>query len=158
MTRPLVLEVQNALNYMRKLLEGNRKILSKIDKSYEETILTELKLVPPQYDEDILNIIRIVKIVLSNINYSRINEGFQALPVHIRQLLIPETVIDLFGIFKKCIGNIQMQPVDRARIVNIVSKFRPLFTCIDELLKDPINTVGKISSVMNPEVFEDFGI
>lgn len=158
MTRQLVIEVQSALNYMRKLLEGNRKILSKIDKSYEETILTELKLVPEQYDPDILNIISIIKIVITNINYSKINAGFQALPKHIRQMLIPETVIDLFSIFKKCIGSIQMQPVDRARIVNIVSKFKPLFNCVDELLKDPIQTVGKISSIMNTDEFKDFDL
>jgi hypothetical protein len=61
-------------------------------------------------------------------------------------MLIPDSV-DTFGIFKKCMESIQMKPVDRARIVNIVTKFRPLFQCVDELLKNPLDTVQKISDL-----------
>ena len=144
--RQIVVEVQNALNYLRKLLQGNKKTLSRIDRGYEETILTELQLIPQQYDKDILDIIRIVKICIGNINYGNIARGLNGLPNQIRNMLIPESV-DTFGIFKKCMESIQMKPVDRARIVNIVTKFRPLFQCVDELLKNPLDTVQKISDL-----------
>ena len=144
--RQLVVEVRSALNYLRKLLQNNRKILKSIDDAYEQTILTELKLVPPQYDNEILDIIKIVKICIGNINYTNIARGLNGLPNHIKSMLIPESV-DTFGIFKRCIDNIQMKPVDRARIVNLVSKFRPLFQCVDELVKNPLATVQKISEL-----------
>jgi hypothetical protein len=155
--RQLIVEVQSALNYLRKLLQGNSRILSKIDKAYEDTVLTELKLVPQQYDNEILDIIRIVKICISNINYGNIARGLGGLPNHIRAMLIPESV-DTFGIFRKCIENIQMKPVDRARIINIVSKFRPLFQPVDELLKNPLDTVKKVSELTSVDDFADIDI
>jgi hypothetical protein len=155
--RQLIVEVQTALNYLRKLLQGNGKILGKIDRAYEETILTELKLVPQQYDPDILNIIKIVKICIENINYANISRGLNGLPNHIKAMIIPESV-DTFGIFRKCIENIKMKPVDRARIVNIVSKFRPLFQCVDELLINPLDTVRKVSDLINTDDFADIDL
>ena len=148
--RQLVIEVQDALNYLRKLLVNNSKILGKIDRSYEETILTELKLIPTQYDAEILDIIKVVKVFISNINFAGISSGLNSLPNAIRNMLIPESV-DTFGIFRKSIEHIQMKPVDRARIINLVSKFRPLFQCVDELLKNPLDTFQKIGGLIGTD-------
>ena len=142
--RKLIYEVHNALEIFRTLLQDNKSLCNRIDNSYEELLLNDLQTVPEQYDKDILNGLKIVKTIINNINFIKISEELGSL-TGINMCL----ELNTFHIFESMIGKLEMSKKDRARIMNIVSKFRPLFECVDRLISNPVELVRKIGTMRN---------
>lgn len=142
--RKLISEVHNILQIFRTLLEDNKNLCRKIDESYEELLLNDLQNVPEQYDEDILNGLKIVRTFINNINFVKISE-------ELRNMTGINMCLDLntFSMFEKGMGKLEMDKKNKARVMNIVSKFRPLFECVDKLINEPIELVRKIGMMKN---------
>ena len=151
MNRPILNEIHSAFNIVRQLVHDNRTLYDSIDESYEEILIEDLKLVPEQYDEDILKIIRSVKIILSNINYSAISQGIDDITggmLHFN--------VNTYNEFKEGLNKIDMNKKDKARINNIVSKFRPLFSSIDAMLAEPLVYIRKAAQLSNTQYDDIF--
>ena len=142
--RKLIEEVHNALQIFRTLLQDNKNLCSKIDDNYEELLLNDLQTVPEQYDKDILNGLKILKTFINNINFMKISEELSNLSG-----INMNIDLNTFHIFESMIGKLEMSKKDRARIMNIISKFKPLFECVDKLLAKPVELVRKIGTMKN---------
>lgn len=141
--RKLIVEIRRTLDIIRNLLKDNMNQLNKIDKAYEETLLNDMRIIPEQYDDNILEIITVAKVVLQNINFSKMNKELQSIKTE--YYFEPNT----YQTFESCMDKIQMNRLDRARVMNIVRKFKPLFECIDTLISKPIHLIFRIG------VFQD---
>ena len=149
--RVILQEVHNAFNVVRQLVHDDRSLYSSIDEAYESILIEDLKLVPEQYDEDILKIIRSVKLILTNINYSNISKGIDDITggfLHFN--------VNTYEEFKKGLNKIDMVKKDRLRLLNLVSKFRPLFTAIDAMLAEPLIYIKKAAQLSNNQYSDIF--
>lgn len=142
--RKLINEVHNVLQIFRTLLQDNKNLCNKIDESYEELLLMDLQNVPEQYDKDILNGLKIVRTFINNINFTKISEELGSM-TGIKMSL----ELNTFSMFEKGMNRLEMSKKDKARIMNIVSKFRPLFECVDKLINEPIELARKIGMMKN---------
>ena len=149
--RLMLNEIHNIFTVIRQLVSDNRVLHDSIDSAYEEVLLSDLRLIPEQYDQDIMNIINSVKIILSNINYSAISQGINDLMGGILHFNV-----NTYEEFKAGFSKINMTNKDKIRIMNIVSKFRPLFTCIDTMLADPIVYIRKAAQLSNNDYNDIF--
>lgn len=136
--RALFREIHQAMELIRNLLKDELCYQKKIDKAYEDTLMSDLKFIPEQFDKNILEIITVAKVVLQNINFAKMNHELQ----DIKQEYYFEP--NVYQTFETCIGRIQMGKLDRVRIMNIIRKFKPLFECIDYLISTPIRLIFKI--------------
>ena len=57
--------------------------------------------------------------------------------------------LNTFHAFESGVNKLEMSAKDRARIMNITAKFKPLFKCVDALLYNPIELVKKIGTMKN---------
>lgn len=142
--RKLISEVHNSLQIIRTLLQNDKNLCNMIDENYEEMLLSDLRTVPEQYDHIILEALDIIKIFINNINFIKISEE---LAKYSRNNMKIE--LDTFHIFETCINKLEINKKDKARIMNIITKFKPLFTCIDALLYKPIKLIKKIGTMKN---------
>lgn len=146
MNRPILDEIHNAFNVIRQLVHDNRTIYDSIDEAYEEVLIQDLKLVPEQYDDDILKIIRSVKVILTNINYTAISQGIDDITGGMLHFSV-----NTYNEFKEGLDKISMNKKDKSRINNLVSKFRPLFRAIDNMLAEPLVYIRKAAQLSNTQ-------
>lgn len=140
--RRLIKEVHDVFNIVRQLVSDNLVLSSQIDVSYEQTLIDELRLVPEQYDNDILTTLRIVKTFIKHISFSSIaNDLIDIAGDSIR------FNINTFAAFQTTFEHIDLSRKDRMRVMNIVKKFKPLFSCIDSMMSKPIELVRKIGAM-----------
>ena len=150
--RELVAEVHNIFNIVRQLISDNLALSQTIDNIYEQTLLNELSLIPVQYDADILKVIRVIKSVIRNISFNNIAKDIVDIAgdaIHFE--------IDTFKACQYTFDHLTLTRIERARIMNLFIKFKPLFTCIDSMLSRPVQLVRKISSMQDSaysDIFE----
>ena len=142
--RKLISEVHNSLQIFRTLLQNDKNLCNMIDENYEETLLNDLQTVPEQYDPVILETLDIIKIFINNINFIKISEELAKFSGNNMKI-----ELDTFHIFETGINKLEMSKKDRARIMNITAKFKPLFKCVDALLYKPVELVKKIGTMKN---------
>lgn len=147
--RKLINEVHNSLQIFRTLLQDDKNLCNMIDENYEEMLLNDLHTVPEQYDSIILDALNVIKIFINNINFIKISEELARFSGNNMKI-----ELNTFHIFESGINKLEMSNKDRARIMNITAKFKPLFKCIDTLLYKPIELVKKIGTMKN-NILED---
>lgn len=149
--RPIFNEIHNIFNVIRQLVQDNHVLYDSIDDAYEEILLQDLTLVPCQYDNDIMDIINTIKAVFTNINYanivSAINEKTAAF-LHFR--------VNTYEEFVNALSYLKISKRDQTRISNLVSKFKPLFKCIDIMLESPLSYIKKASQLGNNQYADIF--
>lgn len=132
---------------MRELLEDNRRLLGTIDEDYEEQLLEETMLIPEQLDETILDILEAVKVVVRNINFVQIQKDLNKNGGLVSRLGVLRFNVNIFNEFCKVLEMLDLTPTDRARIKNMVNKYRPLITCVDFLVSDPFALAKRIARI-----------
>lgn len=137
-------EVHNTLQIFRTLLQEDKNLCNKIDESYEEMLLNDLQTVPVQYDEVILDTLNIVKIFINNINFNKLSEELSRFNGNNLKF-----ELKTFQMLENGVNRLEMSKKDRARIMNITAKFKPLFECVDILIYKPIELVRKIGHMRN---------
>lgn len=142
--RKLINEVHTALQIFRTLLQEDKNLCNMIDETYEEMLLQDLQTVPEQYDPVILETLDIIKIFINNINFIKISEELARFSGNKMKL-----ELNTFKIFETGINKLEMSKKDKARIMNITAKFKPLFECVDNLIYKPIELVRKIGTMKN---------
>ena len=149
--RPILNEIHTIFNVIRQLVHDNRTLYDSIDEAYESVLIEDLKLIPEQYDEDILKIIRSVKVIFSNINYSAISQGIDGITGGMLHF-----DVNTYNKFKEGFNKIDMNKKDKARINNIVSKFKPLFNAIDSMLAEPLVYIRKAAQMSSSQYDDIF--
>ena len=150
-SRVIFKEIHDAFVIVRQLVSDNLCLYDSIDEAYESVLLNDLKLVPEQYDSRILQIIRAVKVIFININYSAISQGIDDITGGMLSFCV-----NTYEEFKRGLEHIEMTKKDRLRLFNIVSKFKPLFSAIDAMLAEPIKYIRKaaaLSDNSNADIF-----
>ena len=140
--RHLICKIHDIFNIVRQLISDNLVLLQQIDKSYEQILLDELKLIPEQYDDTILTTIRIIQTFIKHISFVSIAKDLSD--------IADDSIrfdINTFSIFQNTFDRVNIPRKDKSRIMNIVTKFKPLFSCIDVMLSKPINLVHKIGTL-----------
>ena len=150
-TRKIFNELHDIMELVRNILQDDRNLCNKIDAAYEELLIQSLELVPEQYDNEILTSIEIMKIVIRNINFENISKELRKFDENKLRLKI-----NTFDLFKSSMNHLNATKIDKARIMNIVTKFQPLFECVDEILDKPIAMVRKISTIKNNDLIDIF--
>ena len=146
MNRPILNEIHSIFNIIRQLVHENRRLYDSIDESYEEILIEDLKLIPEQCDDDILKIIHSIKLIITNINFTAISQGIDDLTGGILHFNV-----NTYNVFKDGLNKIDLSKKDKARINNIVSKFKPLFSAIDEMLSEPLIYIRKIAQLTSTQ-------
>lgn len=141
-SRNLKNEIHSIINFFRTIFSDDRDITNEIDETYEEVILGEIDLVPQQFDEDILKYFKIFKIVIFNINYGCILKELNTFD-------IPRLNIDSFNMVSEGLNSIVIDRKNKLRVINILTKFKPIFKCIDKVISMPINILKKINNMMS---------
>lgn len=142
--RRLISEVHNILQLFRTLLQSDLNICREIDESYEETLIQSIRAVPEQYDEKILDVLDVIKIFINNINFVKIGEELTKFGKnHVKFDL------NTYQLFEDGMNKVEMSRKDKARIMNITTKFRPIFECVNKLLSRPVDLVRKIGEMRN---------
>ena len=142
--RKIISEVHDAFNIIRQLISDNLVLSSQIDSAYEQTLLSELELVPEQYDKDILTILRIIKTFIKHISFSSIAQDLVDIS--------GDSVrfdINTYAVFQTTFDHLNISRKDKTRVMNIVIKFKPLFSCIDSMMHKPIELVRKIGALQS---------
>lgn len=142
--RRLIHEIHNALQIFRTLLQDDKNLCNSIDETYEEMLICDLQTVPEQYDPMILDALSIIKIFINNVNFIKISDELSRYSNNKMKL-----EIDTFQIFEKAIDRLEMTKKDKARIMNVSTKFKPIFQCVNRLLYKPIELVRRIGTMRN---------
>ena len=142
--RPIFSELHGIFNILRQLVNDNRPLYDSIDESYEEVLLSDLVLVPEQFDELTMNIIKTVKVIFTSIDYVNMANNIDE---KMAQFL--HFKLNTFEEFKEGLTYIKLSRKDRARVSNLVVKFEPLFKCIDAMLDQPIDYIKKAASMVS---------
>jgi hypothetical protein len=137
--------LKNILNIIRDLVNENKPLFRSIDSNYEVELVDTLKLVPKQYETEVLNTIEVISTILSNIDYTNI----------IRILQLKFTDMDVFSVnvnIKKTIeelltNNVNMKKVEKAKLMNLVTKLDPIINCLNYLVSKPLVTAKKIADM-----------
>ena len=140
-------KVHDIFNILRFLCSNNMALCDSIDEAYEEILLSDLALVPEQYDSGILTVIEVLRIVLTNINFFNISNSLDKLT---RGVLSLE--INSYEIFNKhVLSRFHPSKQDLKRINNLTNKFKPLFKCIDAMFEEPLYYLHKIAELTNSQ-------
>ncbi len=142
--RELVTEVHTIFNIVRQLISDNLALTETIDTAYEQTLINELSLIPVQYDADILKVFRVIRSVIKNMAFNNIADDITDIAGDAIRF-----EVNTFKACKYTFDHLTLSRVDRARIMNIVTKFKPLFTCIDSMLSRPVELIRKISNMQD---------
>ena len=146
--RKLIVELHNILELFRSIFEDDKSILNSIDDSYEEVLITQLRLVPEQFDDLILQYINIAKALGNNINFTNLGKKLDELN---DQGQLPVFNISSLDMIKTGCNALSMVKKDKMRVLNILIKLGPIFKCVDKLCTMPINIIKRIG-VMQSEM------
>ena len=144
--RPIFSELHNIFNILRQLVHDNRPLYDSIDEAFEETLLSDLVLVPEQFDDLTMNIIKTVKVIFTSIDYQNMANNIDdnmARFLHFK--------LNTFEEFKNGLDYIKLSRKDRSRVANIVTKFYPLFRCVDSMLDQPLEYIRKAANLTSTQ-------
>lgn len=133
--RPLLTEIHNIFNIVRELLAGNKNLLNNIDDVYEDEVLFETKLIPESLDNIILDSISAVKVIVKNMDFVSIHHGLYSILGN--RFVNMRTNYSIFNIFVTVVDNLSIDNKDKCRVKNIVTKYKPLISCVDYLINNP---------------------
>lgn len=143
--RKLLSELHSTLNFFRTIFRDDHVICHSIDESYEEVLMHELEVVPEQFDELILKYVQVVKVIGSCVDFRKLASELDA----INDDTLPHFEINSLHAFEQGLANVNITKVNRTRTMNIVTKLKPIFHCIDRIVSMPIPVLRRIGEVTN---------
>ena len=142
-TRKIFSELHKALDMFRTVFRDDKYVCSSIDESYEETLIYELESVPEQFDELILKYLNFVKVVAGNVNFKKLARELDEL----NDDSIPHFEINSLYAFEQGLSKLSLTKTNRARVLNIVTKLKPIFACVDKIVCMPIQVLKRIGEL-----------
>lgn len=142
--REILVELHTILEMFRTVFAEDKHICKSIDENYEKILMADLRMVPVQYDEDILQYVKATKLVLANINFKAIRDGLGDVTPNYRSMGI---IINSYNGAEKVLDRFNMSTTDRLRLTNILTKLRPLFACIDRVFYIPFRVIETVVAI-----------
>lgn len=142
--REIFRELHNIMEVFRSIFANDPEVCRNIDDNYEKILMADLRLVPEQYDQDILQYVKAVKLIVSNINYRAIHEGIKTIVPEYSRISF---VIDSYAGAEQVLFKYSMSRTDRLRITNVMTKLRPIFACIDRVCSMPFQVIENIIAI-----------
>lgn len=143
MRAQIIQKIRTILSLLRDVFSDNAFITKTISKEYENVLIDEFKLVPEQFDEKILMGISYGEALAKSIDFKKmqisINDLSKKYPL--------TSHINSFNLAKSAIEHTINDVKDQHRIINLLIKFRPIFSCIDLIIINPNEYVEKIKYI-----------
>ena len=139
MEREIIIEVRKIISMLRNIIENDKYLLSLIDEDYEQILLDDLRLIPAQFDEQILMSIKILVCFIKSIDVKKLLNEF------INIGLQNNINIDVYKMVVNNIKSINYDNDNKQRILNIITKLKPLFVVINKLISEPYTTLNKLN-------------
>jgi len=127
----IINDLRTLFRIIRTLFSDAPKVLKNISEDYEETLYGELKLIPTQFDENILDVFSVAKIIIKNINFDNLLVDFEKQNITNRGILC-------YNLLTSFIDTMKVENKTKAIYKNFLLKFKPLCICIDKLTENPI--------------------
>ena len=137
--RKIFAELHGVLDVFRTIFRDDRKVCMSIDESYEESLIYELEAVPSQFDEMILKYLKFAKVVANNINFKKLEA--------LNDDSIPHIEINSLNAFGEGLSKLNLTKANKARIMNLTTKLKPLFACVDKVVGMPIQVLKRIGEL-----------
>lgn len=128
----------------RTVFSDDKHICKSIDENYEKILIADLRLVPVQYDADILQYVKAVKLVLANINFRAIRDGLGDITPNYREMGL---ILNSYNGAERVLDRFNISSTDRMRLTNILVKLRPLFACIDRVFYVPFKVIDTVVAI-----------
>lgn len=141
--RKIFSELHNTLNIFRTIFRDDKYVCSSIDESYEDILIYELESVPEQFDDLILKYLNFIKVVAGNVNFKKLAEELDKL----NDDSIPHFEINSLYALEQGLNNLNLTKANRARVLNIVTKLKPIFACVDRVVGMPIQVLKRIGEL-----------
>jgi hypothetical protein len=120
------------------LVNDSPHLYKSIDEHYESALLGEISWLPESVDDDLLMFLSYFRIFIQNVKLKKLTEDLKTLKVP------PSFIIKIKDLIASNVKqNKELTPKNKAQILNIVSKFSPIFSCLDELIACPIKYLDK---------------
>lgn len=142
-SRKIFSELHTVLDVFRTIFRDNKRICASIDDSYEEALVMELQMVPEQFDEMILKYLKFVKVIANNVNFKKLALELEAL----NDDSIPHIELNSMNEVKEGLSKLNLDRKDRAKIMNMIQKFAPIFKCVDHVVSMPIEVLKRIGEL-----------
>lgn len=134
-------EISSLLNIFRYIFADNTKLIKSIQPEYEEALLDDLKLVPKEIKDYILNYVNVVKLVLHHFDLVGFNNSLKT----ISEDDFPIFTFNSYDLFIQIMGKLNLTNKDKARIRNLTTKFKPLFSCLDLVVNKVRFAIDKLA-------------
>jgi len=146
MTRNTIIEdLKYVFKILRTIFSDTPQVVKHICEDYEETLYGEFKLIPKQFDEDIITGMTVAKIILKNIDVESLIKDLK------KTGLIKNTSINSFKIITGYIDSLNKDSKTKAIYKNFLTKFKPLCYCIDKTTENPMKYLQKYSQLFSSE-------
>ena len=133
--------VRSIINIFRYIFEDDKALVGRIDRAYEETLIEELALIPKEFEEYVLNYVRILREAYNCFNVVKFNEALKRMG----KSAFPVINIDSYQLFMNGLDKIALSKANKARIKNMVGKFEPLFVCANHMINDTSKTIQRLA-------------
>lgn len=139
MEREIIIEVRKIISMLRNIIENDKHLLSLIDEDYEQILLDDLRLIPTQFDEQILISIKTLVCFIKSIDVRKLLNEFTNIGLQ------NNINIDVYKMVVNNIKSINYDNDNKQRILNIITKLKPLFVVINKLISEPYATLNKLN-------------
>lgn len=139
MEREIIVEVRKIISMLRNIIENDKYLLSLIDEDYEQILLDDLRLIPAQFDEQILMSIKILVCFIKSIDVKKLLNEFTSIGLQ------NNINIDVYKMVVNNIKSINYDNDNKQRVLNIITKLKPLFVVINKLISEPYTTLNKLN-------------
>lgn len=139
MEREIIIEVRKIISMLRNIIENDKYLLSLIDEDYEQILLDDLRLMPAQFDEQILMSIKILVCFMKSIDVKKLLNEFTNIGLQ------NNINIDVYKMVVNNIKSINYDNDNKQRVLNIITKLKPLFVVINKLISEPYTTLNKLN-------------
>lgn len=143
--------IKSTINLFRYIFEHDKALLKTIDESYEKILLEDLTFVPKDVEQYVLNYVNMVTTAYQCFDIQRFNNILNSMPNE----AFPQFNMNSYELFTQGLSKINLSKVDKARVTNMVSKFRPLFVCFDRIINNTKFAINRLAERSSIHSFDD---
>lgn len=146
--RALIRELHDIMDLFRTIFSDDKVICKNIDESYEKILISDIRLIPQQYDAEIMSYISAIKLIISNVNFTNILNGMKEILPNHKSLSVD---VNSYKVGEMIVNKLDMSKTDRLLVFNVLTKLRPIFACVDKVFQLPFAVLTKISNMCDTQ-------
>lgn len=140
--RELLVELHNIMELFRTIFADDKLVCRNIDENYEKILISDIRLIPCQYDREILQYVKTIKLVAVNINYTAILQGMADIDPDYKSMSLE---FDSYKGAENILERLNIPKIDKLKVTNVMTKLRPLFSCVDKIFQMPFRVLTNIT-------------